>query len=64
MSAVSNSGPILSFGRADLLGLLATVLKEIHIPNAVYDEIVVHRAEVFWTPTWSFAAAASPQPRR
>jgi predicted nucleic acid-binding protein len=37
MPVVSNSGPILAFGRADLLHLLKDVLKDIEIPEAVYE---------------------------
>ena len=42
MPVVSNSGPILCFARAQLLDLLHQVLPEIHIPDAVYEEIVFH----------------------
>ncbi len=41
MTVVSNSGPIISFARADHLGLLRQVLQEIKIPEAVYEDIVI-----------------------
>ena len=44
MPVVSNSGPVLAFGRADLLSLLKDVVSEIHIPEAVYEEIVLQGA--------------------
>lgn len=42
MIIVSNSGPIISFARANSLELLNQVLQEIKIPAAVYEEIVLH----------------------
>lgn len=44
MPVVSNSSPILSFARANRLSLLRDVVKVLTIPDAVYDEIVVHGA--------------------
>jgi predicted nucleic acid-binding protein len=44
MPLVSNSGPILSFARADMLDLLYRVVGELVIPDAVYDDIVVQGA--------------------
>lgn len=41
MIVVSNSGPIISFARANCLELLRHVLKEIKIPEAVYEDIVL-----------------------
>ena len=38
---ITNSGPIISFARADYLYLLRETVKEITIPNAVFDDIVV-----------------------
>ena len=42
MAIVSDSGPIMSFARADLLSLLEQVVGELIIPDEVYDEIVIH----------------------
>ena len=39
MPIVSNAGPILSFARADKLGLLQSVVTELIIPDAVADEL-------------------------
>ncbi|MEQ8169676.1 MAG: DUF3368 domain-containing protein [Candidatus Eremiobacterota bacterium] len=39
---VSNSGPIISFCRANKLNILNLILSEIVIPVAVYIEIVTH----------------------
>ena len=41
MRLVSNSGPILSFARANRLDVLNTVVEELFIPEAVYDDIVI-----------------------
>lgn len=41
MIVVSNSGPIISFARANSLDLLREVLQEITIPEAVYEDIVM-----------------------
>mgnify|MGYP001603151922 CR=1 FL=1 len=41
MIFVSDSGPIISFARANRLELLRQVLQEVKIPEAVYEEIVV-----------------------
>src|SRR5690554_1473945 len=38
---VSDSGPILSFARADQFNLLRAVVQELIVPQAVWDEIVV-----------------------
>ncbi|MBE0517432.1 MAG: DUF3368 domain-containing protein [Methanophagales archaeon] len=38
---IANSGPIISFARADYLDLLEETVKEIIIPNAVFEDIVV-----------------------
>lgn len=38
---IANSGPIISFARADYLYLLGATVKEIIIPNAVFEDIVV-----------------------
>ena len=42
MIFVSNSGPIISFARAYRLEILRRVLKEIIVPEAVYEEIVMN----------------------
>jgi predicted nucleic acid-binding protein len=39
---VSNSGPIISFCRAERLDILKLILSEIVIPRAVYIEVVEH----------------------
>jgi predicted nucleic acid-binding protein len=44
VAIVSDSGPIMSFARADLLGLLQQVVGELIIPDEVYEEIVIHGA--------------------
>ena len=44
MAIVSDSGPIISFARANLLGLLQQVVGELIIPDEVYEEIVIHGA--------------------
>jgi predicted nucleic acid-binding protein len=44
MSIVSDTGPILSFARANLLDLLRQVVGTIVIPDAVYADIVVQGA--------------------
>jgi predicted nucleic acid-binding protein len=44
VAIVSDSGPIMSFARADLLSLLQQVVGELIIPDEVYDEIVIHGA--------------------
>lgn len=41
MSLVADSGPIVSFARANRLELLRQVVAELLIPEAVYDDIVV-----------------------
>ena len=41
MRLVSNSGPILSFARANRFDVLNAVVQELFIPEAVYDDIVV-----------------------
>ena len=41
MRLVSNSGPILSFARANRLDALNAVVVELFIPEAVYDDIVI-----------------------
>jgi predicted nucleic acid-binding protein len=41
MIIVSDSGPIISFARADYLKLLRQLFQEIIIPEAVYEEIAV-----------------------
>jgi len=38
---IANSGPIISFARADYLYLLKETVKELIIPNAVFEDIVV-----------------------
>jgi len=38
---IANSGPIISFARADCLYLLKETVKELIIPNAVFEDIVV-----------------------
>jgi len=38
---VSNSGPILSFARANRFDVLNAVVQGLFIPEAVYDDIVV-----------------------
>jgi predicted nucleic acid-binding protein len=48
---IANSGPIISFARADYLDLLRATFKEITIPNAVFEDIVIGAEEVkeaFW----------------
>lgn len=44
MAAVSNSGPIISFARANRLDLLHEVVGELIIPDAVYEDIVIEGA--------------------
>src|SRR5919198_453530 len=44
MSMVSDSGPILSFARANRLDLLRQVVDALFIPDAVYDDIVIRGA--------------------
>ena len=44
MPIVSNTGPLLAFARASRLSLLREVVGELIIPDAVYEEIVVHGA--------------------
>jgi hypothetical protein len=44
MSMVADSGPILSFARADRLELLHQIAGEMMIPDAVYEDIVVRGA--------------------
>ncbi|RMF83830.1 MAG: DUF3368 domain-containing protein [Nitrospinota bacterium] len=44
MSIVSDSGPILSFARADHLDLLREVVRALIIPEAVYEDIVIQGA--------------------
>ena len=41
MHLVSNSGPILSFARANRLDVLEGVVEQLFLPEAVYDDIVV-----------------------
>ncbi len=41
MRLVSDSGPILSFARANRLDVLKAVVEELFIPEAVYDDIVI-----------------------
>jgi len=41
MIIVSDSGPIISFARADYLNLLRQLFQEIIIPEAVYEEIAI-----------------------
>lgn len=41
METVSDSGPIVSFARADRLDLLRRTAGTLIVPNAVYEEIVV-----------------------
>lgn len=41
MPTVSNTGPLLTFARADRLDLLREVVSELIIPDAVHQEIVV-----------------------
>ena len=45
MIVVSDSGPIISFARANCLKILQQVVQEIIIPVAVYEEIVAHGSE-------------------
>jgi predicted nucleic acid-binding protein len=44
MSMVADSGPILSFARANRLDLLQEVVGDLTIPDAVYEDIVVRGA--------------------
>jgi predicted nucleic acid-binding protein len=44
MTIVADSGPILSFARANQLELLRQVVSHLTIPEAVYDEIVIRGA--------------------
>lgn len=44
MSMVADSGPILSFARANRLNLLRQVVGDLTIPDAVYEDIVVRGA--------------------
>jgi predicted nucleic acid-binding protein len=41
MIIVSDSGPIISFARADYLKLLRQLFQDIIIPEAVYEEIAI-----------------------
>jgi predicted nucleic acid-binding protein len=40
MMFVADSGPIISFARADRLGIVRQVVRELWIPDAVYHEVV------------------------
>jgi predicted nucleic acid-binding protein len=40
MMFVADSGPLISFARADRLAILRDVVHELWIPDAVYDEVV------------------------
>jgi predicted nucleic acid-binding protein len=44
MAIISNSGPILSFARARHFDLLHDVVGVLTIPDAVYEDIVIHGA--------------------
>ena len=44
MSMVADSGPILSFARANRFDLLHQVVDDLTIPDAVYDDIVIRGA--------------------
>jgi predicted nucleic acid-binding protein len=44
MTIVADSGPILSFARANRLELLHQVIGGLTIPDAVYEEIVIRGA--------------------
>jgi uncharacterized protein len=44
MSIVADSGPILSFARANRLELLRQVISNLTIPDAVYEDIVIRGA--------------------
>ena len=44
MPIIVDSGPILSFARANRLELLHQVISDLTIPEAVYDEIVIRGA--------------------
>jgi predicted nucleic acid-binding protein len=44
MTIVADSGPILSFARANRLELLHQVITDLTIPDAVYEEIVIRGA--------------------
>jgi predicted nucleic acid-binding protein len=44
MTIVADSGPILSFARANRLDLLHQVVSDLTIPDAVYEDIVIHGA--------------------
>jgi predicted nucleic acid-binding protein len=44
MTIVADSGPILSFARANRLELLHQVVSDLTIPDAVYEEIVIRGA--------------------
>jgi uncharacterized protein len=44
MTMVADSGPILSFARANRLDLLRQVVGDLAIPDAVYEDIVVRGA--------------------
>jgi hypothetical protein len=44
MTIVADSGPILSFARADRLELLHQVIGDLTIPDAIYEEIVIRGA--------------------
>lgn len=62
---VSDAGPIISFARADELGLLRALLPSILIPEGVYDE-VAHGgagrpgAEAVTDTTWIRSQAVNP----
>src|SRR5919198_4607148 len=44
MSMVADSGPILSFARANHFDLLRQIVDELIIPDAVYDDMVIRGA--------------------
>jgi hypothetical protein len=44
MTIVADSGPILSFARANQLELLHQVINDLTIPDAIYEEIVIRGA--------------------
>ena len=44
MSMVADSGPILSFARANRFDLLQQVVGNLVIPDAVYDDMVIRGA--------------------
>jgi predicted nucleic acid-binding protein len=39
--AVTNAGPLIALGKVNRLDLLAGLFREVQVPHAVYEEVVV-----------------------